>query len=384
MANILIIGGGITGVATAHAAASLGATVRLLEARRLGALASGWTLGGVRQSGRDPAEMDLARRAVAIWPGLAEVLEADVGYHQRGNLRLARTPSEVTRIQALVSDQNALGLDLRFLADNAAIRAIAPAIGKTVLAASYCPTDGHADPNRTVAAFAAAARRLGADIQEDTPCRRILLSGSKVTAVETDHGVIEADRIVLAAGFHSPELLAPLGLTLPIDAQIVSVLQTVPMAPLLDPVFGVANADCAGRQEADGRLRVTTGISAWPHPVAGWREAQLQPTGNQVAEMIQRISQVLPALGNTGVARVWGGLIDLTPDALPVLDGDCGIEGLIVAAGFSGHGFGIGPMVGRVLADLALGRAPETSVGAFRLNRFTNRVAGQAPLTLHG
>ena len=110
----------------------------------------------------------------------------------------------------------------------------------------------------------------------------------------------------------------------------------------------------------------------------------MQPTGNQVAEMIQRISQVLPALGNAGVARIWGGLIDLTPDALPVLDGDCGIEGLIVAAGFSGHGFGIGPMVGRVLADLALGRAPDTSVDAFRLNRFTNRIAGQAPLTLHG
>lgn len=183
---------------------------------------------------------------------------------------------------------------------------------------------------------------------------------------------------------HTPKLLAPLGLSLPLKPQIVSVLQTVPARLQFDQVFGVANADSAGRQEADGRFRVTTGIGDWPHALDGWTQDQLQPSCATVATLIGRVAGVLPVIGEVGTARVWGGLIDLTPDALPVIDAPGAVDGLVVAAGFSGHGFGIAPVVGRLAGALALRTTPALSLAAFRLSRFANRSTSQAPLTLHG
>ncbi|WP_237214118.1 NAD(P)/FAD-dependent oxidoreductase [Falsiroseomonas oryziterrae] len=383
-ADVVVIGGGITGVAAAYELARAGASVILLEKDRLAAMASGWTLGGVRQSGRDAAELPLALAAVRRWADLAEELGADTGYRRRGNLRLARDAAEVERIRRLVAEQRALGLELEFLPDLASVRAVAPAIGPAVLAASFCPTDGHADPLRAVRAYAGAARRLGADIREGVAVHAIELASGRVRGVATKAGPIAASRVVVAAGMHAPELLAPLGLGLPLVPKVVTVLQTVPLAPCFDPVFGVANADCAGRQELDGRLRVTTGIGDWPHDVGSWSEEMLMPPAGELMRLIARVSDILPVVGQARVARVWGGLIDLTPDGLPVLDAPPHVAGLVVAAGFSGHGFGIAPVSGELAADLALGRRPAHELAPFRLDRFAAGAAGTVGLTLHG
>jgi sarcosine oxidase subunit beta len=200
----------------------------------------------------------------------------------------------------------------------------------------------------------------------------------------TPAGRIATECVVLAAGMHAPALLAPLGLGLPILPKVVTVLQTEPLPPRLGQVFGVANADCAGRQEIDGRLRVTTGIGDWPHDPAAWSDDRLMPPAAELAALIARVSAILPALADARVARIWGGLIDLTPDGLPVLDAPPQIAGLVVAAGFSGHGFGIGPVSGEVAADLALGRRPTHDLAAFRLGRFEARAGRPAELALHG
>lgn len=385
MPDVIIIGGGISGAATAYEIARAGHSVTLFEARSLAAMASGWTLGGVRQSGRDPAELPLAKAAVARWGGIDEELEAATGYRRHGNLRLARTEAEVDTIRDLVVAQRALGLDIDYLADTAAIRAIAPAISPSVLAASFCPGDGHADPVPAVRAYAAAAARHGAVIRDGVGVRALLRSGDAVTGVETSEGeVVSADRVVLATGIHAPELLAPLGLTLPLRVRLVCVLQSAPLPPLLEQVFGVANADCAGRQEIDGRLRVTTGIGDWPHEPSRWTADMLAPRAADIAMLIDRVTGILPDFAQAGVARVWGGLIDLTPDALPAIDAHTGIDGLIVAAGFSGHGFGIGPVTGEILADLALARQPRFDLAPFRLDRFAGRDMADTALTLHG
>ena len=385
MPEVVIVGGGISGAAAAYEIARAGHSVTLFEARELAAMASGWTLGGVRQSGRDPAELPLARAAVERWSGLDEELGAATGYRRKGNLRLARTEAEAEIIRNLVADQRALGLEMEYLAGQEAIHAVAPAIGPSILAASFCPGDGHADPVPATRAFAAAAVRHGAVIREGTPVRALLRQGERVTGIETASGErIEADRVVLATGIHAPELLAPLGLSLPLAVKRVCVLQTVPLPPVFEQVFGVANADAAGRQEVDGRLRVTTGIGDWPHEPASWNADSLAPRTADIATLIGRVSPILPAIAEAGLARVWGGLIDLTPDALPAIDARTGTEGLVLAAGFSGHGFGIGPVTGEIVADLALGRQPRFDLSPFELGRFAGRSAPAAPLSLHG
>lgn len=383
MPDIVVIGGGITGTATADALAREGHAVTVIEARRIAAMASGWTLGGVRQSGRDPAELPLARAAVAIWAGLRDTLGADVEYRRNGNLRLARTPAEVDVIRALVASQRAQGLDIDFLPDVAAVRAIAPALSPDILAASFCPTDGQANPIKATHAFAESARRHGATIRESVATRAIRVARDRVTGVETDAGFIPADRVIVAAGVNTPELLRPLGLDLPLSIQIVTVMQSEPLVPCLDQVFGVANADCAGRQEVDGRLRFTGGLRRWGLDPARWTTDSLAPSSNDVQSIVALVAQVLPAAGRAPIARTWGGLIDLTPDALPVIDAPESV-GLVVAAGFSGHGFCLGPISGLLCADLALARPPRLDLSAFRLGRFKDKAIAAAELTLHG
>jgi sarcosine oxidase subunit beta len=162
------------------------------------------------------------------------------------------------------------------------------------------------------------------------------------------------------------------------------VLQTVPLPPLLDQVFGVANADCAGRQEIDGRLRVTTGIGPWDRPLAGWSPEDLHPRITNVTDLVERIAAILPAFREARLARVWGGLIDLTPDGLPVLDAPAQVPGLVIAAGFSGHGFCLGPVTGQIVADLATGCENRHPIAPFRLARFNDPGPRPAELTLHG
>lgn len=386
--DIAIVGAGITGCSAAYQLARAGARVVVVDRYGPAAMASGWTLAGVRQSGRHPAELPLARRAVALWPELEAELGAPTHYRQAGNLRLARTASEVDTIRHLVTAQNALGLELQFLEDNTAIRAIAPALSDRILAASFCPTDGHADPLASVAAFVSAARNHGAAFRFGEGVEAIELQAGRLTALRTNTGRISVGLCILATGIGVNELLEPAGLGIPLRIPMVSVIQTAPLPPILGPVLGVANADCAARQQVDGCLRVTSGAEEWHGKIEETEDGRpkVEPTTASVRRAIDSVGDLLPPLAEARIRRIWAGLLDLTPDALPVIDHVPGIDGLIVAAGFSGHGFGIGPATGEILRDLALGQRPRLSIEAFAYDRPSLRDAGAKPaeLTLHG
>jgi sarcosine oxidase subunit beta len=383
--EIVVIGGGISGTAAAYELARTGAKVTLLEQRSLASMASGWTLAGVRQSGRHPAELPLATAAVTRWERLGEELGADVEYRREGNLRLARSPEEVPVIQAIVAEQRDLGLDLTYLPNNAAVREIAPAIAESVLSASYCPTDGHANPIATVKAFAQAAARHGATIHTETAVTAIDVSGDLIHGVRTSQGDFTADVIVVAAGVHTAQLCAPLGLNLLIQVSRVAVVQTVPLPPLLQQVLGTAGADFAGRQEVGGRFRLTGGGQPWSHRLEDLRENDdpVFPPAADVIAALTRGIEVLPALGEAGVARVWGGLLDMTPDALPIIERVPEFDGLVIAAGFSGHGFCLGPVTGQIVCDLVIEGTTTFPIQPFTWDRFAV-MSGLAAATLHG
>lgn len=384
-ADVVVIGGGISGTAAAYELASHGARVTLLERGNLAHMASGWTLAGIRQSGRHPAELPLATAAVKRWEGLADELGADVEYRQDGNLRLARTPEEIPVIERIVEEQRAQGLDLTFLPDSAAVRSIAPALSDAVLAASFCPTDGHANPVKAVQAFAAAAERHGATIRCGAQVLGIDQRGGRIAGVRTADGAVAADAVVVTAGVYAGHLLAPLGIDLPLFLRQVSVVQTVPVTPVLRQVLGVANADFAGRQEVSGRFRLTSGGGPWPRPLADWEADRLavQPAAESVVATLSRAIHVVPAVADAGVERVWGGLIDMTADALPVIERAPGIEGLVVAAGFSGHGFCLGPVTGQIVRELAIDGASTFPIEAFRRERLSG-IEQREAVTLHG
>ncbi len=371
ISDVIVIGGGITGCATAYELAKRGVQVTLIEREHLHAMGSGWTLAGVRQSGRHSAELPLAREAIRRWETLAGELDADVEYRQHGNLRLALNEEETGTIKGVVADGNAAGVPMEYLEPDA-VRQIAPVITAEIAGASLCPTDGHANNLKAVQAYANAAQRLGARFVTGVDVLRLTTSGQTVTGVVTSSGTYTADVVVVAAGIYTPHLLEPLGLSLPIEIVHCPVAQTVPSPTFrLDQVLGVASGGFAARQTADGAIRFI-GASI------PWGEQQHTPgntgmTVQQLDIMTRNAIAILPGLAQLRVDRVWGGLIDRTPDVIPVLDAVEGYAGLVVGAGFSGHGFGIGPISGEILANLAMsGSDTRFDLQPFRLSRFAD------------
>ena len=388
--DVVIVGAGITGCATALALAEAGVKVEVIERYRPAAMASGWTLAGVRQSGRDPAELPLARKAVEIWQTLDARLDAQTGYRQSGNLRLARTESEAEVIRNLVSSQTEAGLEMEIL-NPVEAREIAPALAKSFLLASWCPSDGHADPVASVEGFRNAAERLGVRFRTNVSVTNVniieTVARRQFASFMTTDGPIVAGAGLLATGIQTNALLEGLGLHIPMSIPLVSVFQTSPLPQTLGPVIGVANADLAIRQQIDGRLRFTGGAEQASAALEMSGEyPEVYPPAASLARTISLVSATLPMVAKAPIARIWGGLLDLTPDALPVLDCVSGIDGLFVAAGFSGHGFGIGPAIGPVLASQILGEKSRLSVKAFSFDRFKNQSMQKmrGSLQLHG
>jgi sarcosine oxidase subunit beta len=381
--RVVIIGGGISGVAAAYELARNGVAVTLLEREELASMASGWTLAGVRQSGRHPAELPLAAAAVARWTNLDRELEADTEYRQNGNLRLALSEEDVPTIRGVVEASTAAGIPVDYLETVRDIRAVAPALSDQLFCASFCPSDGHANPVKTVRAFAMAAKKHGADIRTGVEVTGIETAGHRIGGVTTSDGTMAADIVILAAGIYSPRLLKPLGLELPMQIRHVPVVQTVPAAPMLDQVIGIATGKFAGRQQVDGRLRLTLGGCPWSEGRVH-DQYNVQPTLEQVQETIGVSTRILPAIERLRVAQVWGGLLDMTPDALPVIERSPVVQGLIIAAGFSGHGFCLGPIIGQILANLAISGSVEFPIEQFQLSRFADGTQKSELATLHG
>jgi sarcosine oxidase subunit beta len=351
--RIVIVGGGLMGLSAAFhlGRADRGAEVTVLERERVGAAASGASAAGVRVMGRDPAERALALASLARWPDLDRELEAPTGYRRGGGLRLALDDAAWRAAPAWVAEQRADGVPVEVV-DADAARRLAPGIALACRGAVHCAMDGQADAMATVRAFAIAARRLGARVEEGAGARGLVVERGRLAAVECDDGRrLACDAAVVAAGAWTGALLAAVGVRLPIETRPLQMLLTEPAPAALAPVLGAFDHRLSLKQLDDGAYLIGGG---WPARVMDHAANRYELLDGSVTGSLETARTVYPPLAGRALARGWAGLEAFTPDDLPVIGPAPGIEGLVIAAGFSGHGFALTPAIGDVLARIIL------------------------------
>ncbi len=353
--DFLIVGAGVMGSSIAYHLARQGQRVLVIDRADIaGEPAASWaSAGGVRRQGRHPAEARLASEAIARWPILSAELEADLHYRQGGNLLVAETDDEADRLTDFVREQHRIGFNDVRLLDRQEVYELAPALSQHIVAASYSPADGQADPPRTARAFASAARRHGASYWLHTTVTRLLVEGKRVHGVETERGLFHAGQVILAAGAWSDELAASAGLRLPIKTLALQMLLSTPApAQILQPVLGTVGRSLSLKQLSDGAFFIGGG---WPgDPTPDRRACVTRP--ENIAGNWQDACAILPAVARQQLARAWCGLEAASLDDIPLLGPAPHISGLTLALGFSGHGFALAPAIGRALADQLAGR----------------------------
>ena len=418
-ADVVVIGAGVVGVSTAYFLARSGARVAVFEKGRVAGEQSSRNWGWVRQQGRDPSELPIVMESKRIWRGLAEETgERDLAFTECGCLYVATDPERMARWEEWIEVAAQHQLDSRIVTPRE-VEALVPALNGAWAGGIFTPSDGRAEPFVAVPALARAARRLGAAIVESCAVRTVETEAGRVRAVHTERGRVGAQAVVLAGGAWTSYFASNLGLDLPQLTVRATAGRTNPVAgPEMPAVYSpqlcirrradggytVANGDLVEHYVGPRSFRYLTKFRSllaasardlrlrlgpprgFPGSWGGKRRwtadevtpfektRVLNPPPSEIA--LRRISARLPVqaprLAQAGMAEFWGGMIDVTPDAVPYICEAPAPRGLFVGTGMSGHGFGIGPGVGRVLADLVLGRPHGHDLERFRFERFTD------------
>ena len=367
-ADVIIVGGGIIGCAAAYYLTKKGCSVLVLEGSKdIGNGGSSRNGGGVRQSGRDPRELPLAMYGIKnLWPTLSEELEVDCEYHQDGNLRLGKTEKHLEILQGLADRARACGLDVRMI-DGDEVRAINPYLSDEVIGASWCPTDGHANPLTTTLGYYKMARRLGTRFITEEPVIALKKIKGHLRQVITAENVYECDTVILAAGLGSRDIAATVGIDIPMQPAMLETLVTEAQPPMFDQMLGTAEADFYGHQTKHGSF-VFGGTSG----LEGFTKDNHTPVTSSISapSTCRGIIKYFPILKDAKIVRTWAGWMDLCADKVPVISPVSEVPGLILACGFSGHGFGIAPAVGTVLSQLALHEPTAVDLYELRYDRF--------------
>jgi glycine/D-amino acid oxidase-like deaminating enzyme len=411
--DVAIIGGGIVGCSAAYYLARCGVSVALFEKGRVAGEQSGRNWGWVRQQGRSPVELPLMIESLQLWKQLSVDLGEDTGFRQGGTLYLAESAAHLAQLGEWLAVARDHDLDTRLLAP-AGLAAILEGGGRFA-GALYTASDGRAEPNRAAPAIARGAERNGAGIFSHCAVRGIERAAGAVCSIVTEHGVVAARAVVCAGGAWTHLFCRSLGITVPQLTVLGTVARTAPAKRVLE---GQAwSPRIAIRRRADGGYTVAHGHS-FLHPLTPatfrfalkflpalrqgydsmrlgfgreffhalslprrWdldapspfeRERVLDPAPEPMvlAEMQDALRQWHPEIADAPFVEAWGGMIETSPDVLPIISAVDGLAGFYVATGFSGHGFGIGPGAGRLVADMVSGVADPAVLLAFRLSRF--------------
>jgi sarcosine oxidase subunit beta len=365
--EIVVVGGGVTGASIAWHLARSGARVTLVEERGIAAAASGASAGGVRQQGRDPREMPLAIAAIARWTELERELDADLHYYREGHLVVYEREVDLLVARTRLAEQRALGLEIE-LVEGADLRELCPGLAPHIVAGTYTPSDGHADPVATTRAFAHAARREGAELRLGVRVTGLQRVGDRITGVETSDGVIDAEHVVLAAGAWTRDLAGLLGVDLPIEPAGLQMILGRPMSKQLRQVVQAHDQPLSLKQLRDGNYLIGGG---WPGDI-DMKTAVGATRSESIDGSLRTAAAIFPAIAEMEIERSWVGIEGIALDAIPVIDRLPGYDGCTVAAGFSGHGFALSPISGQLVAEWVLDGSPSLSLDAFSAGRFAS------------
>ncbi len=416
--DLIVIGGGVMGICTALFATRAGQSVLVLEKGRVAAEQSGRNWGWIRVQGRDVAEIPIALEAQDLWQSLDAEARGRLGLRQLGVTYLARDMNELMGYGRWIDSAKPYGVTSHLMTRERMMDRLGHPSGPWV-GAMHTPTDMKAEPWVAVPELARMAQEGGALIAEHCAVRALDMEAGRVTGVMTEKGRVKADRVVLAGGSWSSLFLRKHG----VDIPQLSVRSTVMATQPLPQVLATAAVDdrLAMRPRADGGYTLAPaaygelfiGPDALRHikrylplaltgdfdiqlrgsapkgypdaigtarkwsadersPFEAMRVLDPQPSIAKVTEIKRRFAQAYPQVGEVQTHAAWGGMIDVLPDVVPVVDHVAALPGLIVATGMCGHGFGIGPAFGRILADMAQDNATGHDLSCFAMSRFSD------------
>jgi glycine/D-amino acid oxidase-like deaminating enzyme len=412
--DVAVVGGGIVGCSAAYYLARRGIAVAVFEKGRIAGEQSGRNWGWIRQQGRSPVELPLMIRSLRLWRGLPAELGEDIGFHQGGTLYLAEDGAALAGLGEWLSVAREHGLDTRLI-EGRELDAVLEGGSARWAGALHTASDGRAEPNRAVAAIARGARRAGAHVVGRCAVRGVERAAGRIAGVVTERGRVAAQSVVCAAGAWTGIFCGALGVTVPQLRVLGTVARTAPAPQLLDgqawsPAVAIRRREDGGYTVAHGAaslhpltpatlryfrlflpaflqgresIRLALGREffralatpvRWrldaPTPFERERVLAPAPEAKVLRWMREELRRWHPAIGDAPFVESWGGMIEASPDVLPIISAVPDLEGFCVATGFSGHGFGIGPGAGQLVADAVTGNADSRSLHAFRLGRF--------------
>ncbi|AZE11592.1 MULTISPECIES: FAD-binding oxidoreductase [Pseudomonas] len=372
--DVLIVGGGLMGSAAAFFLRQRGQSVTLLERDQIGQYASGVNFGNVRRQGRYLGQLELANRSWALWRRLPELIDDDLEFIASGHMRVCYREDEIAELEAYAAAPEARQLDLKIYRGRE-LHERFPFLGPDVKGGSYAPHDGHANPRLAAPAFARAAVRAGARIEERTEVAEVQKVGGGFLVGTTDGRQFSAERLLITAGAWGQKLSEQFGEPVPLDTNGPQMAVTEPVPYALPTVIGVytkiPEEVIYFRQIPRGNIIIGGGYRSKPDMLT--RRAQVEP--RSILNQIQQMRRLLPGVGNLNIIRVWSGIEGYLPDSLPIMGPSGQVDGLYYAFGFCGHGFQLGPGVGDVMAELIATGSTSTPIEPFSIRRFAGTTA---------
>jgi glycine/D-amino acid oxidase-like deaminating enzyme len=413
-ADAVVIGGGIVGVFAGYYLAKRGIRVAVLEKGRIGAEQSSRNWGWCRQQNRDARELPIATKSLDLWEQFAAESGEDTGFRRCGLMYLSNDEDELARWARWCDFARTAGVTTHML-DAAQAADRGRATGRAWKGGVFAPTDGTADPGKAAPAVASAIMKLGSTVHQTCAARGIELEGGRVSAVVTESGTIRTKAAVLAGGAWASSFCRQLGLRFPQASIRSSILAVSPGADGVPDALHTAGVSITRRSDGGytlaisgrGRVDVTAQqlrfapqflpmffarwrsllpggleglrsghetLQRWsldqPTPMERMRVLDPAPDAAAVKLTHSRAIELLPELRKTTITNTWAGYIDSTPDGVPGIGEFDQVPGFVLAAGFSGHGFGIGPGAGHLIADLVTGTTPLVDPKPYHPSRF--------------